>query len=275
MAKLRTSVPDDVSAEVMFQHDRTCCVCRDPGRSVQIHHIDEDPNNHAIGNLAVLCLEHHQETQMRGGFIKRLGITDVRFNRDDWVRRVSDRRNKADDLFVNKMAGVSQPRGAPKEWTWPSEAEVVSFLKTLPPARTAAIEIMRSYPIARRNNQQMVSAGYAAIEFLKSAWLRLANFYPPECFDEMAADRYLSEFLGLRARWHRRLYEPRGPATGGTIVRVLVVGGLFHDIETLIEDTAESLFKGYSLWDIASQWRNDWSAASAPAGNSPGLGNAI
>ena len=97
MTKPRTPVPDDISAEVMFQHDRTCCVCRDPGLQVQIHHIDEDPTNHAIDNLAVLCLEHHEQTQTRGGFARKLRAADVIPYRDDWVRRVRDRRDKADD----------------------------------------------------------------------------------------------------------------------------------------------------------------------------------
>src|SRR5208282_3584901 len=68
MSNARTPVPDDVYAEVMFQHDRTCCVCGEQGLAVQIHHIDDNPGNHAINNLAVLCLEHHNQTQTRGGF---------------------------------------------------------------------------------------------------------------------------------------------------------------------------------------------------------------
>jgi 5-methylcytosine-specific restriction endonuclease McrA len=98
--KLRTPIPEDISAQVMFQHDRTCCVCHEPGRAVQIHHIDDDPTNHAISNLAVLCLEHHEQTQTRGGFAKKLKVADVEQSRDDWIRRVRVRREKTDKLAI-------------------------------------------------------------------------------------------------------------------------------------------------------------------------------
>jgi hypothetical protein len=98
MTKPRTPIPDDISAEVMFQHDRTCCICHHRELAVQIHHIDEDPTNHTVENLAVLCLEHHHEqTQVRGGFAKKLKAADVVRSRNDWTRRVRDRRNKIDE----------------------------------------------------------------------------------------------------------------------------------------------------------------------------------
>jgi len=93
MTKPRTPIPDDISAEVMFLHDRTCCVCHQRELAVQIHHIDEDPTNHTVSNLAVLCLEHHEQTQVRGGFAKKLKAADVVRSRDDWIRRVRDRRD--------------------------------------------------------------------------------------------------------------------------------------------------------------------------------------
>jgi hypothetical protein len=43
--KLRSPIPDYVAAEVLFLHDRTCCVCHIKGRKIQIHHLDEDPSN--------------------------------------------------------------------------------------------------------------------------------------------------------------------------------------------------------------------------------------
>jgi hypothetical protein len=74
MTKPRTPIPDDISAEIMLLHDRTCCVCHQRELAVQIHHIDEDPTNHTVSNLAVLCLEHHEQTQVRGGFAKNLKL---------------------------------------------------------------------------------------------------------------------------------------------------------------------------------------------------------
>jgi hypothetical protein len=105
MSKPPTEIPDEISAEVLFQHHRTCCVCHEPGKAIQIHHIDEDPTNHTISNLAVLCLEHHDQTQRRGGFAKKLKAADVERSRDDWIHRVRVRREKTDELAIQRMAG--------------------------------------------------------------------------------------------------------------------------------------------------------------------------
>lgn len=76
----------------MFNSDRTCCVCRSPGKPVQIHHIDDDPSNNDIKNLAILCLDDHNLTQLNGGFGRQLDADQVRLYRDNWVQTVSQRR---------------------------------------------------------------------------------------------------------------------------------------------------------------------------------------
>src|SRR5262249_34062493 len=78
MANLRTPVPTEISTEVLFAQGHTCCVCREPGKAVQLHHIDENPTNHSPENLAVLCLEDHERTQLRGGFGKKLLAPEVK-----------------------------------------------------------------------------------------------------------------------------------------------------------------------------------------------------
>lgn len=76
----------------MFLSDRTCCVCRKEGKSVQIHHIDSNKKNHDIGNLCVLCLECHTETQIKGGFHRKLNAEQIILYRDDWYNFVSAKR---------------------------------------------------------------------------------------------------------------------------------------------------------------------------------------
>jgi 5-methylcytosine-specific restriction endonuclease McrA len=65
-AKHRTPIPDDLAAEVLFVADRTCCVCQERGKAIQIHHIDENPSNNTFENLAVLCPQCHNDTQLVG-----------------------------------------------------------------------------------------------------------------------------------------------------------------------------------------------------------------
>ncbi len=262
MNGVRTPVPDAISAEVMFQHDRTCCVCRDRGLAVQIHHIDENPSNHAINNLAVLCLEHHEETQIRGGFAKKLKAADIIRFRDDWVRRVSERRDKADEIVIQHMAGAAAAQTSAQEWQAPSQARIIGFLDALPSIRTAAnVAARRLWDTGITS--EMRQGSYDAIETLERAWLQLARFYPPNHFGEKSADRYFADFIAQRFEWHRGISEPRGPGSSGTIVHVTVGGAVLNDVANAIGETVEGLFVGYALFPDfeLKKWRTKWAAA--------------
>jgi hypothetical protein len=92
----RVAIPEHVAADVLFRHDRTCCVCQERGKPVQIHHIDDDPSNNAPTNLAALCFDCHNDTQIKGGFGRKLNAAQVIKYRDDWMKRVAEIRSKAD-----------------------------------------------------------------------------------------------------------------------------------------------------------------------------------
>lgn len=59
---------------------------------MQLHHIDDDPSNNDLSNLAALCLECHRETQIVGGFDRKLNAEQVTLYRDDWLRVVAEQR---------------------------------------------------------------------------------------------------------------------------------------------------------------------------------------
>jgi hypothetical protein len=90
--KERIPIPVELAADVQFRADRTCCVCRVKGKPIQIHHIDEDPGNNTFGNLAVLCLDCHNETQIVGGFGRKLDADQIILYRDAWLVEVASRR---------------------------------------------------------------------------------------------------------------------------------------------------------------------------------------
>jgi len=92
--KVRTEIPQEIAARVLFEADRTCCVCRVRVKPVQIHHLNEDPSNHALPNLAVLCFDCHRETQIRGGFDRKLDGEQIALYRADWVHVVAQQRSR-------------------------------------------------------------------------------------------------------------------------------------------------------------------------------------
>lgn len=110
MAKRRIPIPEDVAARVLFRSDRRCCVCRVAGKPVQIHHIDEDPSNNDPANLAVLCLDCHRDTQLRGGFDRKLDAEQVRIYRDDWERVVEESRAEGKRLSEERASPATKTR---------------------------------------------------------------------------------------------------------------------------------------------------------------------
>src|SRR5690349_21179477 len=86
----RVRIPKDVSARVLVASAHTCCVCHNPDRRTQIHHIDDDRTNNDPANLAVLCMPCHDKTQVSGGFGRKLSAEDVRQSRDEWLDLVKE-----------------------------------------------------------------------------------------------------------------------------------------------------------------------------------------
>ncbi len=255
MTKNRIPISADQAAEVMFASDRTCCVCNDRGKVVQIHHIDDDPSNNIKNNLAVLCLECHNDTQIKGGFGRKLNSDLVIKYHDEWLLRVKKRRDEADKLAVSK-AFIVEPR-AQKIETIPYSEE-----------RTDAIlEYVNSLPSLRRELQKkakpewdsgvtsrMVGASYKYVDTLQGILVTLTSFYPEGNFGGDDPHKFFSELISSRYAWHRSHAEPDGPNTGGTIVNVTTSGNVVSDVEKMIEDMAQSLV-GY---DDRFNWR-EWS----------------
>jgi len=120
--KKRESIPNDIAARSLFISDRTCCVCRMSGKPVQIHHVDEDPSNNLIKNLAILCFDCHRDTQIRGGFDRKLDADQVLLYRDDWHQIVTQRRANYYDkgsLIHQEHSFEIEVATSVAEWTSP------------------------------------------------------------------------------------------------------------------------------------------------------------
>lgn len=91
MTQTRPTIPDDLAARVMFAADRTCCVCKNSQRKVQIHHIDEDPSHNAFENLAVLCNDCHSDAHTTHAFARNLRAEVIRLYNEAWRATVKAR----------------------------------------------------------------------------------------------------------------------------------------------------------------------------------------
>lgn len=253
MKKDRIPISVELSADVLYQADRTCCVCNERGKAIQIHHIDEDPSNNDIENLAVLCLQCHEETQIRGGFGRKLGPQVVTKYRDEWCRRVKQRREEVDRQTIANLVevGGSQASNEMKE-TGNRDDDILMFVNSLPAWRNAALPKYQA-EWDTGITSRVVQANYDYIDEMQGLLIKMADFYPEDTFGE-DPHKFFSEQIASRFRWHRAYSEPHGPGTGGSIVNVTVGGAVVEDVEKMIENMALAVV-GY---DERFHWR-EWS----------------
>ena len=255
MSKARVPITSELATEAMFRSDRTCCVCRERGKTVQIHHIDEDPSNNQFDNFAVLCLECHNDTQIKGGFGRKLNRDLVIKYRNEWLERVQSRRDEADKIAISKATGLSPSTRTIEPLLYSEEKmkAIREYVSLLPELRkeliTKAQEEWDSGVTTR-----MVDASYKYIDALQGILVQLAGFYPEGNFGKVDLHEFFSEQISLRFLWHRTISEPDGPGTGGTIVNVMVSNNVVEDVEKMVEDMALSL-AGY---DDSFKWE-EWS----------------
>lgn len=256
MKKIRVPIPPDIAAEVLFKSDSTCCVCNERGKSVQIHHIDEDPSNNDIGNLSVLCLQCHDGTQIRGGFGRKLNSDLVTKYRDAWIERVTKRRELADEMAVKREAtneSISElvAQNVPSLEPETLQEPPMYYINALPEFKSALLK--QAQPRWDTGvTSTMVQANYDYIDSLTGILVTLAKHISPKQFEGMDPQEYFSEVISSRFRWHRTINEPHGPGTGGTIVNVLVGGSVISDVEKMVED----LVMGLVGFDDSFDWRN-------------------
>lgn len=101
-----------VELRVLLRNKRTCCICHDSDKEVQIHHIDGNSNNTLEQNLAILCLSHHSQATAglrkgASGLGRKLTPDEVRAHKKAWelkataelkVRKESIRKYKRSQL---------------------------------------------------------------------------------------------------------------------------------------------------------------------------------
>lgn len=256
MAKIRTPIPSDLAADVMLSSDSTCCVCRERGKTLQIHHIDDDPSNNVFENLSILCLECHTDTQLKGGFGRKLNAHIVIKYRDEWIERVKLRRNLADEMAVKRQVGEislsQQIETSPQPVIQHTQLKdpPMDYINSLPEFKAALLR--QAQPKWNTGvTATMVQANYDYIDSLNGILVTLAGYYSPEQFGNQSAQEYFSEIISSRFHWHRAIAEPHGPGTGGTIVNVTCSGGVMDDVEKMVEDMVMALV-GY---DDSFDWR--------------------
>ncbi|WKA29331.1 HNH endonuclease signature motif containing protein [Bradyrhizobium roseum] len=259
---MRTRIPDDVTTEVLYQHDRICCVCNEPGKAVQLHHIDEDPSNHDPDNLAVLCLQHHEETQISGGFGRKLRAVDVSRYREEWTRRIQERRIEVDRMVIARLAAIpgKLAPGTSREvedasFRYRPSAKVLRFyLETLPDIIGDAYANGATMLIAEGDSRVAVAAGQLIVGVLEQILVQLSQWVDPYHFGGKPIRNHYSEFVALRNWWNRLLIESKDCGNQARAGTVETLEGTIADLRGAILSLVTALGTTYLDDFNAQKW---------------------
>lgn len=266
MAKQRTTIPEDIASHVRWLSDDTCCICNERGKDIQLHHIDEDPQNHSIKNLAVLCLECHNKTQKKGGFTRGLNPNYVTQCRDKWLATVDLRREEANKSDLKRRTGEKSSGNQPKDKRQSRldflqetsfEFEVI-FIKSLPKFKTELSQQLQEKISGKVTTIDILNARDEYIDALISILVNLANFYHPEYFEDQSPKEFFLKIISERCPLYTMVTEPYGKGTGGTIRSIVFLKFYTADVENLIETMVKGLvyLSEFEYDDWQQLWRN-------------------
>ncbi len=241
---MRTPIPEEVAAAVLFRQDRTCCVCEERGKRVQIHHIDGDPSNNEPRNLAALCFDCHDETQIKGGFGRTLNPSQVSLYRDEWEARVRQIREGADKILLERQVGIITGVTTPQRpWFPPGKLELAAYVESIPGTLGKAYELAQ-VEWAKGATNIVAQATYQVTNVSERLWTGLSAWYPPGHFGGKEATEFISEYVAKRYELRHALLEPGGLGTGGSMMRPLVAYGVLLDLQELIILTVRMMLTG-------------------------------
>jgi hypothetical protein len=266
--KKRIPIPEEIAAEILYLSDRTCCVCNEKGKGIQIHHIDEDPSNNLVENLSVLCLDCHHKTQIKGGFVRELDSKQIgRFNLE-WIRRVEVRRLNADKLVStedthNIQAGIletdyyeylSNYAVTFRDTVEYERAELVNYLYKISEIKSTVYKFSRA-KWESGTTLSMNDAYYEVIDFYEEILSELSIFYPNNHF-EGDSKRFFNELISSKYKWHKYIIDTFGLGRNGTMVSTMVASVVMSEIDSMIKEMAYELSTKYEF-DF-KKWELEW-----------------
>jgi hypothetical protein len=268
--KNRIPIPKELAAEILYEFDRTCCVCSEKGKSVQIHHIDENPGNNSKNNLTVLCFDCHEETQVKGGFGRKLDAPQVLKYKSEWLERVCKRRQEADQLASLKTIANNENASEPEYATEPffedpsvsEEIERQNYENEQKLFENYTSKIIDLKAVVYKYARVKWDSGVASkmrggtsevIDFYEEVLSELTTFYPYNHFGENAK-AWVNDMVAARFTWHRAVFGVYGRI--GTMDAVVIGGRAMVDIDNMVQEMVCTLAEKYGI--RYEEWGKQW-----------------
>lgn len=123
----RTKVPKSIRRSTLLQSKRVCCLCyhfRNKTKAIrgQFAHIDHNPQNNDVDNIAWLCLEHHDEYDGTNGLTARITEDEVKAARSNLYAAVAN-----GDIFKSNQLRFMAPAYHNRQTSIEPESHRASF----------------------------------------------------------------------------------------------------------------------------------------------------
>lgn len=164
----RKSLSRSLRARILLRNQHACCICGKSG--VQIHHINSDPGDNDPDNLAVLCLEHHDEATAPGGLTARLRPEEIRQYKENWENACRDRREKGararTAFFMVDYKNAERLRQLFAQLS-PTECEIVHEIMTMQLREETALREEQGYDISIEPNLEWSTPVEQLLEYVR------------------------------------------------------------------------------------------------------------
>lgn len=268
----RQKVTNDISAKLMFESARTCCVCNDANKSVHIHHIDNDASNSNYTNLIVLCLECHNKAHTNGGFVRKWSIGELKRHKTEWIKRVKKRKNDAD-----KFAAIQTIQNTVEVQIDEYDLNDVTYIT--PENKGVLKDYVERLLVIQNAQWELAKHKFEEpggiligilelIDFYEAILVKLSSFYPKGHFEGKHPKLFFSEQVGARALFHNSITHPFG--WSGSIARDSALYDVAEDLKSMISKMVIQLLQNSPEIgvDNLEKWSKAWSNNSAKIGRS-------
>ncbi len=114
MNKKRIALKESLRLEIIAKCNNRCCICQTP--FIVIHHIDGDPSNSDLDNLAPLCPNCHSQAHSTSKLTTNLTPSRIKLLRDKWSDYCKNRKEKSgiNPIAVLKVKNFRNSVGLPR-----------------------------------------------------------------------------------------------------------------------------------------------------------------
>lgn len=103
----------------------------------------------------------------------------------------------------------------------------------------------------------MTQGSYDVLDFLIDTWVRLAEFYPQDHFENKDSREFISEYLKKQFNYFHSTGEEGVPLNYGTIEDVLITSKVNSHLENMIKQMVYNIAKNNDSFDFES-WEKRW-----------------